>query len=402
MAIGTVQVPKNPLLKRIGVEIDRSSWTGQYAFPAELAIASSLTDINFASALLWMGVASLVQTVPRWWTAIRWAQAKYAYAVDSDSDLRLHPEMVDLEKHQKSVLSDEWGIGVALEWLTNAFQYRQICHGDIAVREFRRRGLLKTYPEHKKNGHQKCPDFVALDPHKKLHIIECKGTTQGRSTIKAAFKTAYEQKHSIRFHNDGAFVSQRLSVGLAIASDPKAKRTTLYVEDPDESRRPLSAGGYFVADKVQPRQIEEAVLTSMLIEQSALAGAFDVLAIASATYGQHETGTVLLGRELPPDMVKFEAEDKVWIGQQFEAVSPVALHPDHGRSLIKIRSGMSSQLHHSLLEPRVWNEPERVMEMLDTGMTPLKRDGSDKLVLRSSIQFGSGFISDLTITELGK
>jgi len=80
MAIGTVQVPKNPLLKRIGVEIDRSSWTGQYAFPAELAIASSLPDINFASALLWMGVASLVQTVPRWWTAIRWAQAKYAYA----------------------------------------------------------------------------------------------------------------------------------------------------------------------------------------------------------------------------------------------------------------------------------------------------------------------------------
>jgi hypothetical protein len=127
-----------------------------------------------------------------------------------------------------------------------------------------------------------------------------------------------------------------------------------------------------------------------------------VLAIASAAYGQHDTGTVLLGRELPPDMVKFEAEDKVWIGQQFEAVSPVALHPDHGRSLIKIRSGMSGQLHHSLLEPRVWNEPERVTEMLDTGMTPLKRAGADKLVLRSSIQFGSGFISDLTITELGK
>ena len=127
MAAGTAQLPKNPLLKRIGVEIDKASWTGQYAFPGELAAAKSLPDINFASALLWMGVASLVQTVPRWWTAIRWAQAKYAYAVDSASDLRLHPEMVDLEKHQKSVLSDEWGIGVALEWLTNVFQYRQVC-----------------------------------------------------------------------------------------------------------------------------------------------------------------------------------------------------------------------------------------------------------------------------------
>jgi hypothetical protein len=63
---------------------------------------------------------------------------------------------------------------------------------------------------------------------------------------------------------------------------------------------------------------------------------------------------------------------------------------------------MSGQLHHSLLEPRFWNEPERVMEMLDAGLTPSKRDSSDKLELRSSIQFGSGFISDLTITEPGK
>lgn len=101
-------------------------------------------------------------------------------------------------------------------------------------------------------------------------------------------------------------------------------------------------------------------------------------------------------------MVKFEAENNIWIGQQFEAVSPVALHPEHGRSLIRIRSGMSGELHHSLLEPVVWNKPKRVMEMLDGNLIPSKRDRSDKLALHSSIQFGSGFISDLSITEIGK
>ena len=76
-------------LKRINVEIDQSSWGGKYAFPGQLKTASSYPTIDFASALLWMGVAPLVQTVPRWWTAIRWAQMKYAYAVDDISDLRV-------------------------------------------------------------------------------------------------------------------------------------------------------------------------------------------------------------------------------------------------------------------------------------------------------------------------
>ena len=402
MSTGTPQTPGNPLLKRIGVEIARPSWTGQYAFPGELATASSFPTINFASALLWMGAASLVQTVPRWWTALRWAQTKYAYAVDDPSDLRLHPEMVDLDKHQKSVLSDEWGVGVSLEWLTNIFQYSEICHGDAAVRELRRRKLLKGYPAHKKLGPQKCPDFVAMDDQRKLHIIECKGTTQGRSTIKRAFKTAYEQKHAIRFKCDSAFVSQRLSVGLAIATDRRAKRTTLYIEDPDEERPPLSAGSYLVIDDATPQQIEEAIVTSMLIEYSALAGAFDVLATASTAYEEFDIGTVLAGRELPTEMIEFEADGVKWVGQQFEALSPVALNPNHRRSVIAIRSGMSRQLHKSLLGRRVWHEPAHLMGMLEGGLKPLKKDKSDELALRCSIQFGNGFISDLSITELRK
>lgn len=391
----------NRLLKKISVEIDRSSWAGKYAFPGELKTASSYPDIDFASALLWMGVAPLVQTVSRWWTAIRWAQMKYAYAVDDISDLRLHPEMRELDKHQKSVLSDEWGVGVALEWLTNIFQYREICHGDAAVRELRRRKLLQGYPTRKKIGPNKCPDFVALDAQRKLHIIECKGTTQGRSTITKAFKTAYEQKHAIRFKNDSAFVSQRLSVGLAVATNRRAKDTTLYVEDPDEERLPRSEGSYVIIDDAEPRQIEEAIFTSMLIEYSALAGAFDVLAAASSAYEDFDKGTVLAGRELPTDLIEFETGDVHWVGQQFDAVSPIALNPNHRRSRITIRSAMSARLHDSLLANPVWREPEHLTtRMLERGLTPHKTATSDESALHCSIQFGDAFISDLSITDL--
>src|SRR5215469_10368523 len=95
--------PANPLLKMIAVEIDRGSWKGKYAFPPELAQASILPQLDFGSALLWTGLAALVQSVPRWRSAIRWAQTKYAYSLDDTKDLRLHPGMVDLEKHHKSV-----------------------------------------------------------------------------------------------------------------------------------------------------------------------------------------------------------------------------------------------------------------------------------------------------------
>jgi hypothetical protein len=42
------------------------------------------------------------------------------------------------------------------------------------------------------------------------------------------------------------------------------------------------------------------------------------------------------------------------------------------------------------------------MGMLEGGLKPLKKDKSDELALRCSIQFGNGFISDLSITELRK
>jgi hypothetical protein len=137
----------------------------------------------------------------------------------------------------------------------------------------------------------------------------------------------------------------------------------------------------------------------MLIEYSALAGAFDVLATAATAYEDSEIGGVLAGRGLPTDMIEFEAERANWVGLQFRASSPVALKANHQRSSIAIRSGMSSQLHDSLLTPCVWHEPGRLMGMLDGGLKPLKKDRSDERALRCSIQFGDAFIADFSITD---
>ena len=174
--------------------------------------------------------------------------------------------------------------------------------------------------------------------------------------------------------------------------------TTLYVEDPDEKRLPSSRGAYVVKDDATAEQIEQAIFTSMMIEHSALAGAFDVLAAASAAYGPVDQGDV---QELPTEMIKFEADGAVWVGQRFQALAPIALMRDHRQSTIVIRSGMSPLIHDSLIVPRAWREHEDLVGAAspDLKLAPFKRTKIDEAGLRCSIQFGDAFISDLSITD---
>ncbi len=124
-----------------------------------------------------------------------------------------------------------------------------------------------------------------------------------------------------------------------------------------------------------------------------LTPSFARIAVAAAN-------SAIAGRQLPTEMIQFEAEGVNWVGQRFEALSPVALIPNHRRSMITIRSGMSSQLRDSLLGGKLWHEPADLMGMLEGGLRPEKKNKSDEHALRSTIQFGKAFISDLNITEV--
>ena len=62
--------------------------------------------------------------------AIRWAELRYLGAADHRfTELRLDPAVADLETPYLSSLSDDWGVGITLEWITSNFDIASVGHG---------------------------------------------------------------------------------------------------------------------------------------------------------------------------------------------------------------------------------------------------------------------------------
>jgi hypothetical protein len=169
-------------------EVDRASWTSvrpalrkTCPFPT----GSNRASIDFDGALLWMGRMSVPISLPQWSLASQWAKIRYGTATNPSTDLRLHSAIEDLDTHQKKVLSDDWGVGFSLQFLSSYFAYRKVEHGFAAVQDLRRRKIAKFLPKRKKAGPDKCPDFIAEDRQGRIHVIECKGNQQGQITWKS-------------------------------------------------------------------------------------------------------------------------------------------------------------------------------------------------------------------------
>ena len=174
---------------------------------------------------------SVPLNLPQWGLASQWAKVRYWAAADSGAPLRLHPAIEDLDTHQKKVLSDDWGVGFALQWLASRFRYKNVEHGYAAIRDLRRKKLATFLPKKKKAGPDKCPDFLAYDQQNKIHVIECKGNQKGPDDFERQFKRGRQQKGNVEFANE-SLVAQRLITGFAFAGSESNWSSTLRVEDP--------------------------------------------------------------------------------------------------------------------------------------------------------------------------
>lgn len=228
--------------KILDLQIDAPSWlNAPLAFrkACPFSTSAATTSIDFLTALLWAGTTAISIRMPQWWLASNWAILRYLGAADhTTSRLRLHAASDDLETHSKKVLSDDWGVGISLQWLTARLRYREVAHGRFAMDDLKSKGLA-DFSAHRKRGPAKCPDFLAVDRQNKIHVIECKGNQDGLAQTKRQLADGLAQKNSLQFSHE-ALVGQRLLTGVAIAA-PKSKwHTTLRVADPPPSR---SQGG---------------------------------------------------------------------------------------------------------------------------------------------------------------
>ena len=168
-----------------------------------------------------------------------WAYVRYLFAWSSEDWMTLTPEFCELDAHQKTILSDDIGMGLSIHWLLKKLGIIGICDGKYFI-EQHLTSLGGTYTgKSAKRGPGKAPDFICLDKHGKFHVIECKGTQTS---------TAYRDKQlgvrNLPFQTDGiaqkntvnfptAFAGEKLACGVFIASDAD-RRTHLKVVDPED------------------------------------------------------------------------------------------------------------------------------------------------------------------------
>lgn len=412
MSSAAAPAKMGPLRKRIQIEPDQSTWK-TYSYPFKKQDLNPSVDV--ASALLLVGRSAIVKTVPQWRTAITWAQLKYSVAIGSGAQLCLHRYMKDLDKHHKSVLSEDFGVGVALEWLTSVFDYEALAHGAVTVGELGRLGLLKNPPAWKKVGDNKCPDFIAVDSSGRLQIIECKGSVKsGRSAI--PFERAREQKRAIKFPlgRDKQLVSQRLVTGLTLALEGSNSATTLYVVDPpadgedgdDEGRTDGAelSMPFEVSSDVDRRDLRRALTSATILDCAAAAGAYDVLYVAARHNSYLSTLSSVITEARTPELSRFEADDARWVGEVVETKFHLNhIQPSAGLGSIRVRYGIQDRVYDAIRVPAFWDaRGERGDVAGDEPAVEIRKERTlSRGELRTVLRFGDGFLADITISGGG-
>jgi len=287
--------------------------------------------------------------MPQLWLAAQWAILRYFGAADhSIKSLRLQPAAVGLETHAKAVLSDDWGVGISLQWLTARLRYSEVAHGRFAMPDLIRNGIATT-KGNKKRGPKKCPDFFALDRQNKVHIIECKGNQQGPDQTTAQFEKGQAQKRNVKFKNE-KLVGQRLLSGVAIAGIEDSWQTTLQIADPppnnDDSLKEEWLTDSYTINALDADSIRSSLNKVSLIQGLLLAGAFTTAHRAFPSETKSESLAVI-----PDRLTEFlGANGARWYGQMQEVIYPALIHlPDESTvSGCRLRFGVSEELLEEL------------------------------------------------------
>lgn len=228
--------------RELEILIDQRTWPKKNKlphFPKSFHSGSIIDNINITSMLLMIGYL----TTPTSSTGVSlsefWAWIRYLSAVTNDKDMRLTDSFFSLDAHQKTILSDDFGMGVPMLWLMSSLSLNQIVDGNYFIQKIAASVNAKSVKTGKR-GPNKTPDFVARDYYGDWHVIECKGTQSGpeysdkQLGIKGKKGSGgVVQKKSIIFPT--GHTGQRLACGLSIGIENRSSSLLKIVDpEPDE------------------------------------------------------------------------------------------------------------------------------------------------------------------------
>lgn len=269
-----------PFDRTVHISIRSASWNtaGRFAhpFPSEL---NRLRQHSFhlPLMLLRLGMATTPLLSLALYTAPFWPVLRYLHVFSDDPDLRLLDAWREVDFHQKTLASDDFGVGMGLEVLCSHFPYVAQADGANFLRMAKQVGILENGPAIvPKRGPQKTPDFVFLTAAGQLHFVECKGSQSGTSGLRKAMgrDAGAAQKRSIAFRKrslETTLVAQRLVTGLFIARHTAAQCSTVLVADPPADRpffvtREASEG--MIVDQIRRVHLARILLAAGMVRSA--------------------------------------------------------------------------------------------------------------------------------------
>ncbi|MBR7970630.1 hypothetical protein KDW52_30150 [Burkholderia cenocepacia] len=228
--------------RNLSINIDGATWPGPTllpAFPATFVNGVTPYDLNIPAMLLTIGFL----TTPTSSTGVSlsefWAWIRYTAAISNDANMSVTQSFAELDAHQKTILSDDFGMGVPILWLMDKLKLEEIVDGRYFMQKIAA-SVGATQTRTAKRGPNKTPDFVARDENGLWHVIECKGTQSGSDARRKQIGTllpqltgGIAQKRSIVF--PATHTGQRLVCALSIGIEGGTGSELKIVDpEPDE------------------------------------------------------------------------------------------------------------------------------------------------------------------------
>ena len=256
--LGTQRVSRMLLPRTIDIEVVVDSWAHGRQVPPNLLPAYQSDTIDVAVVLNLIGVLTTPPLSGGASLSEMWAFVRYFFAITADADLRLTPEFQSIDAHQKTILSDDFGMGFTMHCLAQRLNLVAACDGRYFIENHLTNVGGMYHGGTAKRGLGKSPDFVAIDNANRLHVIECKGTQSSRAYRNSQLRdSARIQKTTIELPPN--LSGERLAAGIYIAG-ATGDRTELRITDPERPEK------YVVRDP-DPTLVRSAVVRGTLAKQ---------------------------------------------------------------------------------------------------------------------------------------
>lgn len=183
-----------------------------------------------------------------------WATRRYFWAIAEASDnnqrFRLSNDALGLDFHQKGLLSDEFGIGMAGLFMEEHLGIAESMDISLALGD----ALLAQQIE--QSGRTQ-PDYIMWNgqPNPNYYLVECKGCQSGADASLYQLRRGLEQLPSITFADPA-----RHAGSFVIATNLSGAETILYIIDPPDEDEPSSR---FRGDRASERTGGQLKVTDM-------------------------------------------------------------------------------------------------------------------------------------------